>query len=162
MQESVTCILFKDSQILLIKRRDIPVWVLPGGGIDPGENPEAAACREMEEETGYRVKIVRKIAEYTPTNRLSKPTHFYEVEVLSGAPKTGTETQAVQFFDINQLPLLPPPYHHWIADAAARHAAILKKHVEGVNYRTLLKLFLQHPVLVGRFLLTKIGIHINY
>jgi 8-oxo-dGTP pyrophosphatase MutT (NUDIX family) len=161
MDHSVACILFRDSKILLIKRRDIPVWVLPGGGIDPGESPEVAACREMEEETGYQVKIVRKIAEYSPTNRLAKLTHFYEVAVLDGAPKTGAETRAVEFFALNQLPLLPPPYKHWIADAAARHPMVLKKNVEGVNYATLLKLLIQHPVLVGRFLLTKLGIHIN-
>lgn len=159
--ESVACILFKDSKILLIKRRDIPVWVLPGGGIDPGETPEKAACREMEEETGYRVQIVRKIAEYTPTNRLSKLTHFYEVQVLEGAPRIGAETQDIQFFEIDHFPLLPPPYRHWIADAALRHPFLIKKNVEGVNYRTLLKLLFQHPILVGRFLLTKCGIHIN-
>ena len=146
---------------MLIKRRDIPVWVLPGGGIDSGESPEIAACREMEEETGYQVKIVRKIAEYSPTNRLAKLTHFYEVAVAGGAPKTGAETRAVEFFDPDQLPSMPPPYRHWIADAAARHSAVLKKPVEGVNYATLLKLLVQHPVLVGRFLLTKIGIHLN-
>jgi len=161
MEESVACILFNNSKILLIKRRDIPVWVLPGGGIDQGESPETAACREMEEETGYQVKIVRKIAEYTPTNRLAKLTHFYEVQAIAGAPKTGAETRAVEFFDLDHLPLLPPPYRHWIADAAAHHPKVLNKNVEGVNYRTLLKLLIQHPVLVGRFLLTKLGIHIN-
>jgi 8-oxo-dGTP diphosphatase len=161
MDHSVACILFRDSKILLIKRRDIPVWVLPGGGIDPGESPEIAACREMEEETGYQVKIVRKIAEYSPTNRLAKLTHFYEVAVAGGAPKTGAETRAVEFFEPDQLPRMPPPYRHWIRDARARHSAVLKKPVEGVNYATLLKVLVQHPVLVGRFLLTKIGIHIN-
>ena len=161
MGHSVACILFDNSKILLIKRRDIPVWVLPGGGVDTGESPEAAACREMEEETGYEVKIVRKIAEYTPTNRLAKLTHFYEVEVHGGAPKTGAETRAVDFFELDQLPILPPPYKQWIADATARHEAVLKKPVEGVNYATLVKLLIQHPVLVGRFLLTKLGIHIN-
>jgi 8-oxo-dGTP diphosphatase len=161
MDHSVACILFRDSKILLIKRRDIPVWVLPGGGIDPGESPEKAACREMEEETGYQVKIVRKIAEYSPTNRLAKPTHFYEVAIVDGAPKTGAETRAVEFFELDQLPILPPPYKHWIADAAARHSTVLQKPVVGVNYTTFLKLLVQHPLLVGRFLLTKMGIHIN-
>jgi len=161
MDQSVACILFEDSKILLIKRRDIPVWVLPGGGIDQGETPEAAACREMEEETGYQVEIVRKIAEYTPTNRLAKLTHFYEVRPLGGAPKTGAETRAVEFFEVDNLPIMPPPYRHWIADAAARYPLVLKKNVEGVNYTTLLKLLAQHPLLVGRFLLTKMGIHIN-
>ena len=28
------------------------LWVLPGGGIDPGEDPETAALRELWEETG--------------------------------------------------------------------------------------------------------------
>jgi 8-oxo-dGTP pyrophosphatase MutT (NUDIX family) len=162
MGESVATILFKDDKVLLIKRRDIPVWVLPGGGIEPGELPEVAACREMEEETGCQVEIVRKIALYNPRNRLSKITHFYEVKLKSGFLKTGNETKDLQFFSPTDLPKhLPPPYAHWIADAVANHSSILYKDVAGVSYRVLLKLLLQHPILVGRFLLTKIGIHIN-
>jgi 8-oxo-dGTP diphosphatase len=162
MSESVASILFEDNKVLLIQRRDIPVWVLPGGGIDPGETPEAAACREMEEETGCRVEIVRKIALYFPKNRLAKLTHFYEVKLKSGFLKTGNETLDLQFFALDALPKhLPPPYAHWIADAAARHPEVLKKEVEGVSYAVLLKLLLQHPIFVGRFLLTKIGIHVN-
>jgi 8-oxo-dGTP pyrophosphatase MutT (NUDIX family) len=149
-------------EVLLIKRRDIPVWVLPGGGIDAGETPEAAACREMEEETGFQVEIVRKIAEYTPTNRLAKFTHFYEVKALNGKLKTGTETLDFAFFHLTSLPKkLPPPYEHWIADAAAREPFVIKKNVEGVTYSVLLKLLIMHPILVGRFLLTKMGIHLN-
>lgn len=30
----------------------VPAWQMPQGGIDRGENPEAAALRELEEETG--------------------------------------------------------------------------------------------------------------
>ena len=36
---------------------DHGAWTLPGGGIDPGEHPEAAAVREVAEETGYDVEL---------------------------------------------------------------------------------------------------------
>ena len=32
-------------------------WTLPGGGLEPGESPDAAARREVQEETGYRVAL---------------------------------------------------------------------------------------------------------
>ncbi|KRA25155.1 DNA mismatch repair protein MutT [Microbacterium sp. Root61] len=32
-------------------------WTMPGGGLEPGEDPEHAARREVREETGYRVSI---------------------------------------------------------------------------------------------------------
>jgi len=32
-------------------------WTLPGGGLEPGEHPEAAAIREIREETGYDAQL---------------------------------------------------------------------------------------------------------
>ena len=34
-----------------------PEWTLPGGGLDFGEHPAAAAVREVREETGYTVRL---------------------------------------------------------------------------------------------------------
>lgn len=32
-------------------------WTMPGGGLEPGEDPEDAVRREVREETGYKVKV---------------------------------------------------------------------------------------------------------
>ena len=149
------------SSVLLIKRLDIPVWVLPGGGLDPNESPEAGAVREVLEESGFETRIVRKVAEYLPVNKMTQLSHLFECAIISGSAKTGSETKEVGFFPLNALPMMPPPYEGWIKDAAANHKEILRKKIEGVNYWVLIKLMIQHPILVGRYLLTKIGIHIN-
>ncbi len=162
-KQAVYGIVFNENrtEVLLIKRMDIPVWVLPGGGLDPGESPEAGAVREVLEETGFNSVVVRKVAEYLPVNKMTQPSHLFECRIISGAAKTGDETKAVRFFPLNALPPLPPPYKGWIADAAANHPSVLRKKIEGVSYWVLLKLLIQHPILVGRYLLTKLGIHIN-
>jgi 8-oxo-dGTP pyrophosphatase MutT (NUDIX family) len=162
-KQAVSIIIYdeKKQNILLIKRRDIPVWVLPGGGIDEGESPETAAKREALEETGYQIELVRKIAEYQPVNKMTLLTHFFEGRVSLGKSSIGAETTEIQFFPLNTLPVLPPPYKGWIKDANHFHPYMLKKKIEGVTYWILLKLMIQHPILVARYLLTKIGIHWN-
>jgi 8-oxo-dGTP diphosphatase len=163
MSSSVVCILILDDKALLIQRRDIPVWTLPGGGIDPGESPEEAACREMEEETGLKVEIVRKIAEYTPINKLARLTHFFEVKKIEGKLTTGSETFDLKFYHRYQLPKHFPEFQkEWIEDAFQRAPGVLYKKLTYVTYWKLFTTFLKHPLIVFRFLLTKIGIHLNY
>jgi len=161
--ESVYGIIFNEpkTEVLLVKRRDIPVWVLPGGGLEQGETPEEGTIRELLEETGYKTLIVRKVAEYLPVNKMTKLSHLFECRIRSGSMQTSAETKDVQFFPLNALPPLPPAYGGWICDAAANHPTVLCKKIEGVSYWVLIKLLIQHPILVGRYLLTKLGIHIN-
>ena len=52
------------TETLLIKREDFRVWTVPGGRIEAGETPEAAAVREAGEETGYPVAIDNVLGEY--------------------------------------------------------------------------------------------------
>lgn len=162
-EESVCSITFSPNrkEILLIKRRDVPVWVLPGGGIDKGETPESAAARETEEETGYKVTLARKVAEYTPLCRLSRFTHFYECQINSGKAILTSETQGVAFFPIDKLPPMPPPYTDWIKDALLEEASLIEKKIYEVTYWNLLKHALLHPILVARFLLARLGVPIN-
>jgi 8-oxo-dGTP diphosphatase len=52
----------KGSRVLLLKRRFPPnegIWALPGGLVELAESPAEAAVREVEEETGFRVRLDR-------------------------------------------------------------------------------------------------------
>lgn len=50
----------KDGRVLALERRDAPgSWQLPQGGLEPGEAPEAAARRELFEETRLTEHHVR-------------------------------------------------------------------------------------------------------
>ncbi len=43
----------KNKKLLFVKRRDVPVWVVPGGGIEKGETPKEAFARELKSITNY-------------------------------------------------------------------------------------------------------------
>jgi len=163
-QASVVGIIFSQdrTQVALIKRRDVPVWVLPGGGIEPHESPEQAILREIEEEMGFETKIIRKIGEYTPINRLTRFTHFYECAILNGVPKVNAEVRKIAFFPFEKLPkYLPPPYGEWIEDGI-KDEPMIRKTLNKITYPLLLKYLCLHPILVIRFLLARLGIPINY
>ncbi len=161
--QSVAGIIFSHDRkkALLIKRRDVPVWVLPGGGIEPKESSQEAIIREIYEETGLVVEIKKKVGTYIPVNRLTRYTDLFELVKKKGNLKITEETADIAYFPINDLPPMPPPYHLWIMDAYADHPYELKKKLSDVNYLQLIKHALFHPILVFRFLLSRMGIYIN-
>ena len=53
-----------DAVLLTHQAEPIPEFQLPGGGIDPGENPIAALHREVYEETGWHIGPVRHIGTF--------------------------------------------------------------------------------------------------
>lgn len=160
--DSVAGILFNldRSAVLLIQRRDVPVWVLPGGGIELGELAQQAIQREILEETGLTVKADRLVGIYTPINRLARKTKLYECTLLAGTPILSEETKGIAFFPLSQLPPLPPPYLEWIQDAKNIGPTLIKS-LTSVTYKALIQNFLRHPILVLRFLVARLGFPIN-
>lgn len=143
------------SQVLLVKRCDVPVWVLPGGGVESGESSSETVIREILEETGLHVKVMRKVAEYTPINKLASFTEIYECSAIAGHLTKGSETDAISFFPINQSPKNFFFLHEeWLQDAIRNIPEIIKRPLDDVTYWNFAKYFLRHPTWVIRFLFT--------
>ena len=122
-------------EVLLQRRADNGTWGLPGGRLDPGESAEECAIRETVEETGITTSIKRLVGVYSdpanysimryPNGRL---VHYvialYEVEYLSGEPRTSEESTEVGFFPVDALPEnTAPAARIRIADAASGREA---------------------------------------
>ncbi len=61
----VYAVLLNGDQVLTTHQAEPkPEFQLPGGGIDPGEHPVAALHREVFEETGWKIDIIRKMGMY--------------------------------------------------------------------------------------------------
>jgi len=102
------------TEILLVKHRwrdGTTSWILPGGALLPGEEPEQAALRELDEETGLKGAIVRFL--FTMPYDLGTSTTFL-VEVGATAqaslgydPEEAHETtktlQSVAWFPIRDV-----------------------------------------------------------
>lgn len=164
MRHAVIGIIFSTdrSQVLIVRRLDVDMWALPGGGIEPHESSEEAIIREIQEETGLRVTITRKVAEYTPLCALARFTHVYECTPYAGQLTTSPETRAVAFFPVNKLPDNFFHIHNeWLHDALKNHPDIIQAPISGVTYTKLVKYFCKHPIHVIRMALSRLGTPIN-
>jgi ADP-ribose pyrophosphatase len=71
------------------------LWEIPAGTLEVGEAVEAAAVRELAEETGYQAKQWRKLLEFYPSpGILSERTHlFLATELTAGAMRLEADEQ---------------------------------------------------------------------
>ncbi len=98
------------NRVLLVKRKDFPVWDLPGGRLEVGESFIDCVIRETIEETGYIVDTYKKIGEYHRP-QFSDIQHVYLGKIIGGQEiKDGDETDKIKWFKFNALPLLMVPH----------------------------------------------------
>jgi 8-oxo-dGTP diphosphatase len=104
---------FPQHMILLIKRDTMPFkgyWALPGGRAEQGETVEQTIIREVKEETGLDVAIVRKIGEYHEQGTQDGVEYDYYpacflVKVIGGEIKRQeSEIQEIQLFNLTNIP----------------------------------------------------------
>ncbi|MBI2079076.1 MAG: NUDIX hydrolase [Euryarchaeota archaeon] len=115
-------VVVQDGKILLVKRGREPFkgrWCLPGGFVEPGEKVEAAAVRELREETGLEGKVVGLVGVYSEPGRDPRgPTVsvVYRVRVQPSAPKAGDDAEDARFWPLDALPPLAFDHDRIVAD----------------------------------------------
>jgi 8-oxo-dGTP pyrophosphatase MutT (NUDIX family) len=114
---SVTILTFDaEERVLLVKHADAGRWTTPGGAVEPEEQPANAAVREMWEETGLYVELVRVLGvyggpEFTTTysngDAVSFLTTVFEGRPIAGTPRPDDiETLDVRYFSRAELTTL--------------------------------------------------------
>ncbi|MFD0315023.1 NUDIX hydrolase [Streptomyces flavalbus] len=94
-------------------------WVLPGGGMEHGEDPYDTVRREVAEETGYDIEVtgilgVHSLRRTLPRRRLRSPRDhhgvrlLYEAHVTGGElrPEVGGSTDLAAWHDLADVPSL--------------------------------------------------------
>jgi 8-oxo-dGTP diphosphatase len=112
---TVDIIIIQSGKILLIKRGHPPYegkWALPGGFMDMNETPEQAAIRELEEETGVKVKSLKQFRTYgaidrDPRHRTISTVYFAILDDnLRINTKAGDDATEAEWFSLDNLPEL--------------------------------------------------------
>jgi 8-oxo-dGTP diphosphatase len=104
-----------DGRVLLVRRADDRLWAMPGGWVDAAETPEQGAVREVFEETGLHIAVVRLLH----TARRPRSIHLtYACSILGGELRRSDESIDVAFHQ-------PDTVREWHADHRERVAAAL-------------------------------------
>jgi 8-oxo-dGTP diphosphatase len=125
-------------KVLLIRRKMDPFagkWALPGGFVDENESLEAAARRELREETGVETRTVEQLHAFgdpgrDPRGHTVSVVYLAEVDPRKVKPKAADDAAEVGWFPLDELPPLAFDHDKILALARKRlgtHAKLQAK-----------------------------------
>src|SRR5262249_58402349 len=121
---TVDCVVFgfdaSELKVLLIERGRPPFkgrWALPGGFVRVDETLDAAARRELQEESGLTNVFLEQLYTFGAVNRDPRERGvsfaYYALVKLTDHPaKPATAAANAQWFPVPRLPNLPSPHPH--------------------------------------------------
>ncbi|RMG95442.1 MAG: NUDIX domain-containing protein [Chloroflexi bacterium] len=154
----------ENGRILLQRRTDFDFWGLPGGVLEPDEDIESCARRELLEETGLSVGALRLVGIYSEPkynvvypngDQVQQFTVCLAGRVNGGKMQAdGVETVSQCFVSLDEAMALPLPvwYRDMLADYAQGKEPIVREPVctsPTVDQITQIRPFIGHQLYIG-------------
>lgn len=96
-------ILDAEDRVLLCHRKDYDLWNLPGGGLEAGESPWEGVVREVEEETGFKVRVVKLTGVYSKPEK-NDVVFAFLCEIIGGELLLNDEADQIEYFSLASIP----------------------------------------------------------
>ncbi|HJP66589.1 MAG TPA: NUDIX hydrolase [Actinomycetota bacterium] len=90
------------TEVAVVHRPAYDDWSLPKGKLHPGEGLEEAALREVEEETGFRARLGRRIGDVEYLDRKGRPKRvtYWLMEPVDGAFRPTDEVDQLRWVPV--------------------------------------------------------------
>jgi len=117
----------EQGRVLLCHRTDQDLWNLPGGGVESRESPIETARREVREETGFEVEIVKLLGVYNKSVEDIVVFSFL-CKIIGGEKTLNNEADKIEYFEVDKLPSnISPRQVERIKDALLDPSEVLFK-----------------------------------
>jgi ADP-ribose pyrophosphatase YjhB (NUDIX family) len=96
-----------DGELMLVRNSygNTTIWVLPGGGIRPWEQPQAAARREVREELGVHAReLTARATYYSVAEGKRDSVHLFAAQCIDAVTTDDFEIAEARFFALDALP----------------------------------------------------------
>ena len=92
----------EEIEVAVIHRPRYDDWSLAKGKLDPGESLPVTAAREIEEETGYEVRLDKLIGKVSyPVHKRTKVVYYWLAEVIGGEFTANDEVDTLRWLPID-------------------------------------------------------------